>query len=208
MFLPPRHGTLASPVSSRATAPQRAATGGGRRWCDGLGGYPQGQAGAMEPPAPLSPRLLAVYLNDHLAVAEGALALARRMRSAQRWGEHRALLDAVVGALHQHRAEVGAALAQRSLTPRRYKLVLVRLGELGARLKLNGRVVGPSPLSRLVELDGLALALTGCAQLWTAPFAVSVDAERDRAVRERLDGARAALEAIRAEIALSALTER
>ena len=60
-----------------------------------------------------------------------------------------------MGALQQHRAEVGGALARRSLTAQRYKVVLVRVGELGARLKLNGRVVRPSPLSRLVEHDGL-----------------------------------------------------
>jgi hypothetical protein len=34
------------------------------------------------------------------------------------------------------------------------------------RLKLNGQLTGYSPLSRLVELEGLALGVTGKLSLW------------------------------------------
>ncbi|HEX2017168.1 MAG TPA: hypothetical protein VGN69_10765, partial [Solirubrobacteraceae bacterium] len=47
-----------------------------------------------------------------------------------------------------------------------------QLGGWGAeklgRLKLNGQLVGYSPLSRLVELDGLVVGVTGKLALWRA----------------------------------------
>jgi hypothetical protein len=39
-------------------------------------------------------------------------------------------------------------------------------GEKVGRLKLNGRFTGYSPLSRVIELEGLHLGITGKLELW------------------------------------------
>lgn len=48
------------------------------------------------------------------------------------------------------------------------KPVLARAAERVGRLKLNGRVTGYSPLSRLVELEGLVAGVTGKRAMWRA----------------------------------------
>jgi hypothetical protein len=47
------------------------------------------------------------------------------------------------------------------------KNMLAVLGERAARLKLNGRIVGYSPLSRFEELDALIIGIDGKVTLWT-----------------------------------------
>jgi hypothetical protein len=48
----------------------------------------------------------------------------------------------------------------------RVKVGAAWLAERAGRLKLNGRLLGRSPLSRLIELEGLHLGVTGKADLW------------------------------------------
>jgi hypothetical protein len=52
--------------------------------------------------------------------------------------------------------------------PNQLKSALAALGERLGRLKLNGHLLSYSPLSRLVELELLALGLAGKRALWTA----------------------------------------
>jgi hypothetical protein len=78
------------------------------------------------------------------------------------------------------------------------------------RLKLNGRLTGYSPLSRLVELEMLHLAITGKIQLWQAldetqasrlaqfdlpGLAKRAESQRVRVERLRLDAGRGAFAA-------------
>ena len=46
------------------------------------------------------------------------------------------------------------------------RLFMARLTELATRLKPNGRLVGYSPLSRVLELEGLTIGITGKLELW------------------------------------------
>ena len=46
------------------------------------------------------------------------------------------------------------------------KPALAWAGEKLGRLKLNGQLTGYSPLSRLVELEGLGLGIVGKEKLW------------------------------------------
>ena len=46
------------------------------------------------------------------------------------------------------------------------KVKLAWIGEKLGRLKLNGQLRGYSPLSRVVELEGLAIVLDGNRSLW------------------------------------------
>lgn len=48
----------------------------------------------------------------------------------------------------------------------RFKVAGAWMAEKIGRLKLNGQITGYSPLSRLVELEGLALGIEGKKSLW------------------------------------------
>ena len=81
------------------------------------------------------------------------------------------------------------------------KPMLAWAGEKLGRLKPNGQLRGYSPLSRLVELEGLELGVTGKLQLWRAleRSLDSVDgfdfeqlAERATSQRDRLEELRLA----------------
>lgn len=110
---------------------------------------------------------LAIYLNDHLGGATGGVELARRLRASNEqdaaFGEplrrvceeieaDRATLERVIERLGYSRSTIKPAGAW----------VLEKLG----RLKLNGQLRGYSPLSRLVELEGLLIGITGKIGLW------------------------------------------
>jgi hypothetical protein len=92
----------------------------------------------------------------------------------------------------------------------RVKTLAARAGERIGRLKPNGNLLSYSPLSRVVELEGLAVGVHGKASLWRAlglvedprlePFdfaALERRAQRQRKGLEqhRMDAARIAFEA-------------
>ena len=52
--------------------------------------------------------------------------------------------------------------------PDRVKEAMGWTAEKLGRLKLNGQLLGYSPLSRLVELEGLMLGITGKMAMWIA----------------------------------------
>lgn len=164
----------------------------------------QGYSDRIEIKAPTSApdrrKLLAIYLNDHLAGSSVGVALARRVRDSNRE-------DAVFGPpLAQLCAEIEAdretlerLMERLGATRNPVKPVLGWAGEKLGRLKLNGQLRGYSPLSRLVELEGLALGLTGKERLWRAlehtidepaGFDFALMAERAVSQRERVEGLR------------------
>src|SRR3954469_22224913 len=100
-------------------------------------------------------RLLAIYLNDHLAGSTAGRALAQRSLANNKgtpYGDELAAFlveveqDALV--LQEVMGRVGAARDQ-------LKQVAALATERVGRLKLNGRLLSYSPLSRVVEIEGL-----------------------------------------------------
>jgi hypothetical protein len=127
-------------------------------------------------------RYLAIYLNDHLGGATLGLELVRRA-SREHHGELGEFLREFGDQIEQdYRAllDVMAALAvQRS----RVKPAVAWAAEKIGRLKPNGHLKHPSPLTPLVELDGIAAGVAGKLKLWQALREV-VD---DEPLRGRLD---------------------
>lgn len=120
----------------------------------------------MTTTAPSDDRFLGLYLNDHLAGATAGTELAKRLAGeakGQVGGQALADLAVEVGADRDALLEVMATL---DVPVRRYKEVLGWVGEKVARLKLNGRVLTPSPLSRVIGLEGMLLGIEGKAALW------------------------------------------
>jgi hypothetical protein len=111
-------------------------------------------------------KLLGIYLNDHLAGSATGLELARRAARENRGTELGEFLSTLIKELEEDR--VVLQQVQRALNvPRDHlKQSTAWLVEKLGRLKLNGRLGGYSPLSRVLELEGLFLGSQGRRLLW------------------------------------------
>jgi hypothetical protein len=126
--------------------------------------------------------LLAIYLNDHLAGAVGGLQLARRAAGANRSNEYGAFLSALAQEIEADLHALEDLMEQLDIGRDHFKLLAAWMAEKAGRLKLNGRLLGYSPLSRMVELELLALGVEGKLSLWRALQKLADDDRRLRAV--------------------------
>ena len=110
--------------------------------------------------------LLAIYLNDHLAGSTVGVELARRARGANTGSELGQLLDRLVREIEEDRDTLAAVMDAVGARRDRLKKAAAWAGEKAGRLKLNGQLTGYSPLSKLVELEGLNLGIEGKSRLW------------------------------------------
>jgi hypothetical protein len=110
--------------------------------------------------------LLAIYLQDHLAAATAGRDLARRTLGANRGSEFEPFLARRAAAIDEDRQELQAILGRLGVRPDPVKLGAAWLGEKAGRLKFNGQLSGYSPLSRLVELEGLTVGVSAKLSLW------------------------------------------
>jgi hypothetical protein len=110
--------------------------------------------------------LLAIYLNDHLAGATGGLELAKRAAASNRDTTHGPLLQRLAGEIEEDRETLLEIMRTLGVRVDRIKVLAGWGAEKLGRLKLNGRVRGYSPLSRVVELEGLTLGVHGKRALW------------------------------------------
>ena len=110
--------------------------------------------------------LLGIYLNDHLAGATGGVALAHRMAGSHHDPAQRMTLQRLAADIAHDRRALLELMAVLGLPVRHYKLSAAWTAEKAARLKLNGRLLGRSPLSSLEELEMLRLGVEGKAAGW------------------------------------------
>jgi len=113
--------------------------------------------------------LLAIYLNDHLAGATLGVELARRLRASNEddpaFGS---ALAEVCAEIEADRETLKAVMDRLGVRQSKLKPLAAVLGERFGRLKLNGRLWGYSPLSRLDELELLQVGVVGKRRLWRA----------------------------------------
>jgi hypothetical protein len=153
-------------------------------------------------------RYLAIHLDDHLGAATAGLELAKRMR-----GEHvgtalGAFAERLVPEIAEDRDAIVELLGRLDAEPSRLKVAGGWAAEKLGRLKLNGKVMGQSPLSARLELEGLALAIEGKRLLWLALLETQAErfgADRLRGLVERAERQRAGVEEHRRSAALAAL---
>lgn len=110
--------------------------------------------------------LLKIYLNDHLAGSILGLELARRARSENADNAVGEYLDTFQRELLEDRATLQSVMSALGLKRDAMKQTAAWVGEKLGRLKLNGQLTGYSPLSRVVELEGLALGTEGRLSMW------------------------------------------
>ncbi|MEA2429113.1 MAG: hypothetical protein QOF37_2741 [Thermoleophilaceae bacterium] len=109
---------------------------------------------------------LAIYLNDHLAGSTVGRELSKRAAGENRGTEFGDVLQRLHEEIVEDRQSLLDIMRALDVGEDHLKaagaLVMERLG----RLKLNGQLFSYSPLSRLVELEGLALGVHGKSALW------------------------------------------
>ena len=108
--------------------------------------------------------LLGIYLNDHLAGASAGLELARR--AARSHSRDRAALREIAHEIAEDRDELRTIMATLGVPARRYKEIAGWAMEKVGRLKPNGRILSRSPLSDVLEVEALRLAVEGKAAGW------------------------------------------
>jgi hypothetical protein len=154
-------------------------------------------------------KLLAIYLNDHLAWSTLGLDLARRALGNNRGSELGAFLERLVEEIREDRRSLEELMDRLEIGRDRPKLVGAWAAEKIGRLKLNGSLLSYSSLSRLVELEWLSLGVEGKRCLWQALEDLGVASEVEgidlKTLIRRAEDQRTGLERHRREAARTAL---
>jgi hypothetical protein len=155
-------------------------------------------------------KYLGIYLNDHLAGATAGLELARRAQGANEGTQLGVFLTQLVTEIDEDREVLQAVMAKLDVSRDSLKVAFGWATEKAGRLKLNGQITGYSPLSRVVELEGLSIGVDGKKGLWRMlreledprlsefdfdALAARAQEQRDELERRRIDAGLAAFEA-------------
>jgi len=123
-------------------------------------------------------RYVAIYLNDHLAGATGGRQLVKRAASSNAGTPYGEFLGELEHEIAEDVASLERIMERLEVSKDPLKQVAAFGAEKLGRLKLNGRLIGYSPLSRLVELEALALGIEGKRALWRSLRQIAPSDER------------------------------
>jgi hypothetical protein len=115
----------------------------------------------------LDGRLLALYLRDHHALLVAMGELAGRMRNGNRAEGLHAFAAELGRAASDDRAAVEQLLGRLDSAPSRVRHAAAWSAEKAGRFKLNGRILRPSPLAAVTELEGCRFLLESDRALWS-----------------------------------------
>lgn len=150
---------------------------------------------------------LRIYLNDHRSGAVAGGRLAQRCRGNNADSDLGRYLATLVDEVHEDAATLDEIMQRFGVRANPIKHALAVIGELIARLKLNGHLRGYSPLSRVIELETLIAGVHAKQQLWEALKAARCDVPAGvlDEMTERADRQLQALEAFHRTAAIHAL---
>ena len=151
-------------------------------------------------------KLFGIYLNDHLAGSVVGTRLAHRIahhNENNHYGSEAARLSEEI---QEDKATLEELMDRLGVRQKKARLAIAAVTEMAGRLKPNGRLIGYSPLSRVVELEGLTIGVTGKLELWQSLKATGeridgidadwliqrAESQRDRVADLRLQAAREA----------------
>jgi len=109
---------------------------------------------------------LGIYLRDHRAGAAVGSSLARRAAEENEGTPFGEFLARLAGEIDQDTGTLGEIMGRFDVTPDPVKNVGAKIGERLGRLKMNGQMTGYSPLSRVLELEGLRGGVQAKLSLW------------------------------------------
>lgn len=154
-------------------------------------------------------KLLRIYLQDHLAGSTVGVELARRTRGANEGTEYGPPLAQIAAEIEADRRHLQGIMEDLGFGGDKLKNIAAWGVEKAGRLKLNGQLTGYSPLSRVVELEGLLTGITGKRAVWVtllevAPGEQRLDAALLERLRDRADAQRTTVEDLREKAAREA----
>ena len=157
----------------------------------------------------MNEKLVRIYLQDHHAGSTTGLELARRIHGSNQDNEYGEAMAKVVDDIAADRKSLESIMDDLGFGTDTVKDVGAWALEKVGRLKMNGQVTGYSPLSRVIELEGLMTGITGKIGLWAAllqlaPDEPRLDVERLERLRERGESQRAMVEELRERAARDA----
>lgn len=112
-------------------------------------------------------RLVGIYLQDHLAGSVAALELVHRSARSNEGNKLGPFLENLHGEIRADQETLLEVMRAFGAGPSRLKNGLAWTAEKAGRLKLNGRLLRYSPLSRMHELETLEAGIVGKRCLWT-----------------------------------------
>jgi hypothetical protein len=141
---------------------------------------------------------LSTYLQDHRAGAEAGSDLARRMAEQNKGTQYEDFLAHIAEEIEEDVMTLEQIMDRFDVDRSMLKTATAKIGETLSGLKPNNQLTGYSPLSRVLEFEGLRSGVQGKLALWDslveiAPF------------DDRLDGEEIAQLIIRAEAQLKGL---
>jgi hypothetical protein len=157
----------------------------------------------------MNEKYLRIYLQDHLAGSTAGLELARRTRGANEGTEYGPPLAKIADEIEADRRQLQGLMEDLGFGGDTIKIVAAWGLEKVGRLKLNGQLTGYSPLSRVVELEGLLTGITAKRALWVAllqlaPSEPRLDTDRLERLGDRADAQRETVEGLREKAAREA----
>src|SRR3954469_6290285 len=120
---------------------------------------------------------LKIYLHDHLAGSTFGSELARRAAAQNEGSPYGDFLAGLAKEIAEDRATLRSIMRRLGARDDELKNGLAWTAEKLGRLKLNGRVTGYAPLSRVIELEGLMGGVQGKLAMWRALHEVAPDYE-------------------------------
>jgi hypothetical protein len=159
-------------------------------------------------PAPT--KYLATYLNDHLLGATAGGELVRRAARENEGSELGAFLSQLAAEIDADRESLRELMRELGVKEDHLKVAAGWVAEKVGRLKPNAQLRGYSPLSPLVELEGLSIGVQGKLAMWRALAEIAdelgVDRARLQELAVRAESQQADVERHRVDVARGALT--
>ena len=133
---------------------------------------------------PATSKYLGIYLNDHLGGSTTGVELVARIAKQHKSDEIGALASRLTSEIREDRETLLEFMRTLGVSTDQAKVAMGWISEKVGRLKLNGELREPSPLSPVVELEGLSMGLEGKRLLWVS--LLEIDAIAEKLGRERL----------------------
>ncbi|HVL52446.1 MAG TPA: hypothetical protein VM754_13215 [Actinomycetota bacterium] len=153
-------------------------------------------------------KYLSIYLNDHLALMIGTSELVKRSLDSNKETEFGRFLETVLESNSEERRALETLMEREQVSQNRTKTAGAWVAERVGRLKMNGELTGYSDLSRLVEIEGMGVALEAKRMFWDTLHGIGFTEARGmqtRSIARRAEQQMEQLNTHRAEAAESAL---
>jgi hypothetical protein len=155
---------------------------------------------------------LETYLQDHRAGAEGGSDLARRLADENVGTPYEDFLLGLAQEIEQDVEVLEDIMGRFGVSKSIVKTAGAKVGEKLGRLKPNDQLTGYSPLSRVIELEGLRAGVQGKLGLWDslsqiAPHDARLDEDEVASLVAKAESQLAGLREHHAMAAREAFTE-